>query len=46
MLDYAAPEGLQPVEATHAGAVCELQSVGRAHTREVHRELSPMGDIP
>lgn len=41
------PEGPQPAKGTHAGATCEeLQPVGRIHTGEVHRELSPAGGSP
>jgi len=37
------PEGLHPVEGTHAGAVGEeLQPVGRTDVGEVCGELSPM----
>jgi len=36
MLEQSAPEGLHPMERTHAGAVCEgLQPVRRTHVREV-----------
>lgn len=35
-----APEGLWPVEGTHAGRVHEaLQPMGRIHIREVNREF-------
>jgi len=37
MLEQSFPEGLHPVEGTHAGAVHEeLQPVGRTHLGEVH----------
>ena len=43
MLEQPVPEGLHPVERSHAGAVREeLQSVGRTHIGEVCGELSPM----
>jgi len=43
-LEQPVPEGLHPVEGTHAGAVREeLQPVGRTHIREVCGELSPVG---
>ncbi|GAB0183450.1 AN1-type zinc finger protein 5-like [Grus japonensis] len=43
-LEQFAPEGLHPMEGTHAGAVCEeLQPMGRTHIGEVHGGLSPMG---
>jgi len=43
MLEQPVPEGLHPVEGTHAGAVCEeLQTVGRTHVGEVCGELSPV----
>ena len=39
-LEQPVPEGLHPVEGTHAGVVCEdLQPMGRSHFGEVHREL-------
>jgi len=38
------PEALQPMEGTHAGAVCEeLQPMGRTHAGEFSAELSPVG---
>jgi len=41
MLEQPVPEGLHPVERSHAGAVREeLQSVGRTHIGEVCGELS------
>ena len=44
MLEQPVPEGLQPVEGTHSGAVREeLQPVGRTHAGEVCEELSPVG---
>ena len=44
MLEQSAPEGLHPVEGSHAGAVCEeLQTVGRIHAGEVHGGLSSVG---
>jgi len=37
------PEGLHPMEGTHAGAVLEeLHPVGKTHVGEVYGELSPM----
>ena len=40
-LERSVPEGLHPVEGTHAGAVCEeLQPVGRTHVGEVHGGVS------
>jgi len=43
MLEQPVPEGLHPVEGTHAGAVHEeLQPVGRTQAGEVCGELSPM----
>jgi len=43
MLEQPVPEGLHPVEGTHAGAVCEeLQPVGMTHVGDVREELSPM----
>ncbi|PKU46494.1 hypothetical protein llap_3213 [Limosa lapponica baueri] len=42
MLDQFVPEGLHPVEMTHAGEVHgELQPVGRNHVGEVQGGLSP-----
>jgi len=47
MLEQPVPEGLHPVEGTHAGAVCEeLQPVGRTHVGVAHGELSPVGGDP
>ena len=47
MLEQSIPEGLHPVERTHAGAVCEeLQPMGRTHVGEVHGGLSPCGRDP
>ena len=47
MLGQSVPEGLHPVEGTHAGAVCEeLQLIGRTHVGEVHGGLSPVGGTP
>jgi len=41
------PEGLQPMERTHAGAVNEkLQPVGRTHAGAVCEGLYPMGGTP
>ncbi|GAB0187733.1 hypothetical protein GRJ2_001238600 [Grus japonensis] len=46
-LEQSAPEGLHPVEGTHAGAVGEeLQPVGRSHVGEVGGGLSPVGGTP
>ncbi|KAK4830014.1 hypothetical protein QYF61_008277 [Mycteria americana] len=42
MLKQSVPEGLHPVERTHAGAVCEVQPVGGTHVEEVREELQPM----
>jgi len=43
MLEQPVPEGLHPVEGTHAGAVHEeLQPMGRTHIVEVCGELSPV----
>jgi len=42
-LEQPVPEGLHPVEGTHAGAVqAGLHSVGRTHVGEVFGELSPV----
>ena len=42
-LEQPVPEGLHPVEGTHAGAVHEeLQPMGRTHIGEVCGELSPV----
>jgi len=42
-LEHSVPEGLHPVEVTHAGAVCEgQQPMGRTHIGEVCGELSPV----
>ncbi|KAK4831704.1 hypothetical protein QYF61_018756, partial [Mycteria americana] len=47
MLEQSVPEGLHPLERTHAGAVREeLQPVGRTHIGEVHGGLSPVGGTP
>ena len=47
MLEQSVPEGLQPMEGTHAGAVHEeLQPVGRTHVGEVHEGLPLAGDTP
>lgn len=40
------PEGLHSVERTHAGAVHDLQPVGRIHTGEVCRGLSQVRGTP
>ena len=46
-LGQSVPEGLQPMEGTHAGTVREeLQPVGRTHPGEVHEGLSPVGGTP
>lgn len=43
MLENSVPEGLYPVERTHAGAVIEeLQPMGRPHVGEVQEALQPM----
>ena len=43
-LEQSVPEGLQPIEGTYAGAICEeLQLVGRTHAKEVCGGLSPIG---
>ncbi|KAK4818137.1 hypothetical protein QYF61_006736 [Mycteria americana] len=43
-LEQSVPEGLYPMERTHARAVHEeLQPMGRTHTGEVHEGLSPVG---
>jgi len=42
-LEQPVPEGLHPVEGTHAGAVREeLQPIGRTHAGEVCGALSPV----
>ena len=47
MLEQSVPEGLHPVDGTHAGAVREeLQPMGRTRVGEVHGGLSPMGGTP
>jgi len=47
MLEQPVPEGLHPMEGTHAGAVCEeLQPMGGIGVGEVSGELSPMGRTP
>jgi len=47
MLEQSVPEGLHPMERTHAGAVHqELQPVGRTHVGEVHGGLSSVGGTP
>jgi len=47
MLEQSVPEMLQPMEGTHAGAVCEeLQPIGRTHAGEVCGGLSPVGGTP
>jgi len=47
MLEQPVPEGLHPMEVTHAGAVREeLQPVGRTHVGEVHGGLSPVRGTP
>jgi len=44
MLEQPVPEGLHPMEGTHAGAAHEeLQPVGMTHVGEVHGGLSPTG---
>lgn len=44
MLEQSASEGLQPVERTHTGAICEeLQAVGRTPAGEVNGGLSLVG---
>jgi len=46
MLEQSVPEGLHPVERTHAGAGREeLQPVGRTHFGEVHGGWFPVGGI-
>jgi len=43
MLEQPVPEGLHPVEGTHAGTISqELQPVGRTHIRAGCGELSPV----
>jgi len=43
MLEQPVPEGLHPMERTHAGAVYEeLQPMGRTHVGEFCGELSPV----
>lgn len=42
-LEQCVPEELHTMGGTHAGAVYELQPVGRAHVGEVCGELSPVG---
>lgn len=37
------PQGLHPVEGTHAGAVPEVQPVGRSHTGEINGGLLSVG---
>jgi len=47
MLEQSVPEGLHPVERTHAGAVCMvLKPLGRSHIGEIHRGLLPVGRTP
>ena len=47
VLEQSVPEGLQPTEGTHIGAVHEeLQPMGSIHVGEVHGGLSPMGETP
>ena len=47
MLEQSVPEGLHPVERTHAGASCvELEPMGRTHVGEVCEGLSPIGGTP
>jgi len=46
MLEHPVPEGLHPVEGTHAGAVCELQSVERTNIEEFCGGLSPVRGNP
>jgi len=47
MLEKPVPEGLQPVERTHAGMVHELQQpMGMTDTGKVHGGLSPAGGTP
>jgi len=42
-MEQPVPEGLHPMEGTHAGAVREeLQPVGRTHVGEFCEELSPV----
>jgi len=46
-LEPSVPEGLHPMEGTHAGAICEeVQPVGRTHVGAVHGGLSPVGGTP
>ena len=46
-LEQPVPEGLQPVEGTHAGAVRgELQPMGRTHAGDTHGGLSPVEGTP
>lgn len=46
-LEQSVPEGLHPVEGTHARAVHEeLQPVRRTHVGEVWERLSPAGGTP
>lgn len=46
MLQQTIPEGVQPMEGTHAGADNEeLQFVGRTHVGEVCGRLFPMAGI-
>ncbi|GAB0185918.1 zinc finger and BTB domain-containing protein 5 [Grus japonensis] len=46
-LEQSAPEGLHPVEGTHAGAAHEeLQPMGRTHSGEVGGGLSTVGGTP
>jgi len=46
-LEQSVPEGLHPVEGTHAAVVREeLHPVGRTHIGELHGGLFPMGGTP
>ncbi|XP_075367903.1 uncharacterized protein LOC142414491 [Mycteria americana] len=46
-LEQSVPEGLHPMEETHAGAVGEeLQPMGRTHAGAVRGGLSPVGGTP
>ena len=47
VLEQSVPEGLQPMERTHAGTdLEELQPSGRTHVGEVPGGLSPVGETP
>ncbi|PKU41421.1 hypothetical protein llap_8286 [Limosa lapponica baueri] len=46
-LEQLVPDGLYPVERTHAGSVLEeLQSVKRTHVRSVHEGMYPVEETP